>query len=84
MLIAETPGGWLIVLRPENLARMKHGDPATVPSLGLMICYEEISDAALKEKLQSPEAVKYLTRGWAEHPDDFEEIKLFTKSQAQS
>jgi hypothetical protein len=79
MIIAKTPDGLLIVLQPDNLARMKQGDPATIPNLGITICFEDLSDEKLREKLQSPDGMKYLKRGWQNHPDDFREPTVFAK-----
>ena len=75
MIVARTPDGWLIVLQPENLARMKAGDPVTIPDLGLMICYESIPQDKLMEKLKDGDPRKYLTRGWQNHPDDYQKVK---------
>lgn len=72
MLIAKTPQGWMIILQPDNLARMKAGDPVTIPELGnLMICYEELPQEKLLAKLSGNDPRQYLCRGWQEHPDDF-------------
>lgn len=71
MIMAQTSQGWLIILQPENLARMKVGDPVTIPDLGITICFEELPQDKLIEKLKQPDGGKYLIRGWQEHPDDF-------------
>ena len=74
MLIARDPDGWIIVLQPENLARMKQGDPVTIPDLRLTICFEELKEDALVEKVRTNPR-KFLTRGWQNHPDDYGEPK---------
>lgn len=71
MIVTRTPKGWLVILQPDNLARMKAGDPVTIPDLGLMICYEELPQEQLVAKLQGGDPRPYLTRGWQQHPDDF-------------
>lgn len=71
MIMAKSPSGWLIILQPENLARMKAGDPVTIPDLGVTICFEELAQEALIEKLKAGDPRKYLMRGWQEHTDDF-------------
>ena len=70
MILAQTPDGWLIILQPENLARMKQGDPVTIPDLKLTICYEDLPQEKLLKKLEG-DPRKYLTRGWQNHPDDY-------------
>ena len=70
MIMARTPKGLLIILQPDNLARMKAGDPVTIPDLGLTICYEELPQDQLVAKLQN-DPMKYLGRGWQNHPDDY-------------
>lgn len=70
MIVFRDDKGWVLILQPENLARMEQGDPVTIPDLGIMICFESLSP----DKLMQACAVnprKYLTRGWQEHPDDF-------------
>ena len=71
MIITNSPSGFLIILQPENLARMRAGDPVTIPDLGITICFEELPQEKLIEKLKSGDPRKYLMRGWSEHPDDF-------------
>jgi len=70
MIMTKTSDGWVCILQPENLARMKQGDPVTIPDLNITICYEEVPTEKLIEKLQFG-AMKYLTRGWQNHPDDY-------------
>lgn len=65
---------WIVVLQSENLARMKQGDPVTIPDLGLTICFEELPQETLIAKLGEEDPLRYLTRGWAEHPDDFGDV----------
>lgn len=71
MICTKTPAGWLIILQPENLARMKQGDPVTIPDLNIMLCYEDLPEKQLVEKLKSGNPLAYLCRGWQVHPDDF-------------
>ena len=75
MIISITPDGWLIILQPDNLARMKSGDPVTIPDLDMMICYEELPTDKLVAKLKKGDPRKYLCRGWQNHPDDYTEPK---------
>ena len=75
MICANTPSGWLIILQPENLARMKQGDPVTIPDLNITICFEELAQDKLIEKLKAGDPRPYLMRGWSEHPDDFAQAK---------
>lgn len=75
MIVFKDDKGWVLILQPDNLARMKQGDPVTVPDLGITICFEELP----QEKLMKACALnprKYLTRGWQEHPDDFGPAKV--------
>jgi hypothetical protein len=75
MIVAKTSDGLLIILQPDNLARMKVGDPVTIPDFGLTICYEELAQNKLIEKLKSSDPRAYLMRGWQEHPDDFRKME---------
>lgn len=44
--------------------------------LELIICYEDISQEKLVEKLKAlPDPLTYLARGWQVHPDDFDKVK---------
>lgn len=81
MIMARTPEGWMIILQPENLARMKAGDPVTIPDLNLTICYEELSESQLVNKLQG-DPRKYLCRGWQNHPDDYLAPTKLTKENS--
>lgn len=83
MIMARTPDGWLIIIRPENLARMKVGDPITIPDLHLMICYEDIPQDTLMKKMEG-DPRPYLTRGWQNHPDDYGKVtKIGTATHEQ-
>lgn len=75
MICTHTPQGWIVILQPENLARMKAGDPVTIPDLKLTICFEELAQDKLVAKLKEGDPRKYLTRGWQVHPDDFRKAK---------
>jgi hypothetical protein len=75
VLLAKTSLGLTIILQPDNLARMKQGDPVTIPDFGITVCFEQLPEAQLIEKLKA-DPVPYLTRGWTEHPDDFKKPQL--------
>lgn len=70
MLLKAIDDTIVIILTPRNLERMKQGDPATIPRLKLMICYEELSEKELVDVLGS-DPMKYLTRGWKNTDDDY-------------
>jgi len=72
MLIAKKGDQVIVILQPENLARMKQGDPVTIEQLNLVLCYEDISTEQLVEKCKV-NPMSYLCRGWQEHPDDYTE-----------
>ena len=75
MIMVKSPEGWIVILQPENLARMKAGDPVTIPDLQLTLCYEELPTEKLVDKLKAGDPRKYLQRGWDVHPDDFSKPK---------
>lgn len=70
----------IVILRPDNLERMKEGDPAeislrqsskTLLNPTLLICYEE-EMPQLSQLIHSGDLkaiVKYLQRGWKFRPD---------------
>lgn len=77
-LVFKDQKGLVLVLEPENLARMKAGDPFTVPDLNLTVCYEELpQDKLVKALADNPR--KYLERGWQNHPDDYRPAQAVPK-----